>query len=152
MLSTVEKVIILKGVSIFSETPDNILAEVAHALEEVEVTDGESIFEKGDPGDSMYILASGKVRVHDGAHTLNILTGDEVFGEMALLDPEARVASVTAEEDSVLLRLDQDVFYDLMTDRSEVARGIIQVLSHRLRERVRDINELRTHYEVIKTE
>ena len=152
MLSTVEKVIILKGVSIFSETPDNILAEVAHALEEVEVTDGESIFEKGDPGDSMYILVSGKVRVHDGAHILNTLAEGDVFGEMALLDPEPRVASVTAEEDSVLLRLDQDVFYDLMTDRSEVARGIIQVLSHRLRERVRDINELRTHYEVIKTE
>jgi hypothetical protein len=148
MLSTVEKVIILKGASIFAETPDAILAEVAQALEEMEVESGETIFEKGDPGDSMYILASGKVRVHDGAHTLNTLASGEVFGEMALLDPEARVASVTAQEYSRLLRLDQDSFYDLMTDRIEVARGIIQVLSRRLRERVHDLNELRANQEV----
>jgi ATP/ADP translocase/HEAT repeat protein len=148
MLSTVEKVIILKGASIFAETPDAILAEVAQALEEMEVESGETIFEKGDPGDSMYILASGKVRVHDGAHTLNTLASGDVFGEMALLDPEARVASVTAQEYSRLLRLDQDSFYDLMTDRIEVARGIIQVLSRRLRERVHDLNELRINQEV----
>lgn len=148
MLSTVEKVIILKGASIFAETPDAILAEVAQALEEMEVESGEMIFEKGDPGDSMYVLASGKVRVHDGAHTLNTLASGDVFGEMALLDPERRVASVTAQEDSRLLRLDQDSFYDLMSDRIEVARGIIQVLSRRLRERVQDLNELRANQEV----
>lgn len=148
MLSTVEKVIILKGASIFAETPDAILAEVAQALEEMEVESGETIFEKGDPGDSMYVLASGKVRVHDGAHTLNTLASGDVFGEMALLDPEARVASVTAQEYSRLLRLDQDSFYDLMTDRIEVARGIIQVLSRRLRERVHDLNELHANQEI----
>jgi hypothetical protein len=150
MLSTVEKVIILKGASIFSETPDNILAEVAQALEEIDVAGEETIFEEGDPGDSMYIVASGRMRVHDGAHTLNTLVEGDVFGEMVLLDPETRVASVTAEEDSLLLQLDQDAFYDLMTDRIEVARGIIQLLSHRLRQRVRDINDLRARYETIQ--
>jgi ATP/ADP translocase/HEAT repeat protein len=148
MLSTVEKVIILKGASIFAETPDAILAEVAQALEEIEIEGGEIIFEKGDSGDSMYILASGKVRVHDGAHTLNTLVSGDVFGEMALLDPEPRVASVTAEEYSQLLRLDQDSFYDLMADQIEVAHGIIKVLSNRLRERVHDLNELRADREV----
>jgi HEAT repeat protein len=148
MLSTIEKVIILKGASIFAETPDAILAEVAQALEEIEVDGGETIFEKGDSGDSMYILASGKVRVHDGTHTLNTLVSGDVFGEMALLDPKPRVASVTAEEYSQLLRLDQDSFFDLMTDRIEVAHGIIRMLTHRLRERVHDLNELRADRDV----
>jgi AAA family ATP:ADP antiporter len=142
MLSTIEKVIILKTVGIFAETPDDILAEIATLLEEVELRAGETIFEKGDLGDCMYIIAEGEVRVHDGERTLNHLAQGDVFGEMALLDPEPRVASVTAIEDTRLLRLDQEPFYELMNDRIEVVRGIIHVLSRHLRARVRDLNEL----------
>jgi AAA family ATP:ADP antiporter len=142
MLSTIEKVIILKTVGIFAETPDDILAEMATLLEEVELMVGETIFEKGDLGDCMYIIAEGEVRVHDGERTLNHLAQGDVFGEMALLDPEPRVASVTAIEDTHLLRLDQEPFYELMNDRIEVVRGIIHVLSRHLRARVRDLNEL----------
>ena len=112
-------------------------------LEEVELTAGETVFEKGDQGDCMYIIVSGEIRVHDGDHTLNHLGQGNVFGEMAVLDPEPRVASVTAFEDTLLLRLDQEPFYELMEDRVEVARGIIHVLSGHLRDRVRDLNKLR---------
>ena len=83
------------------------------------------------------------MRVHSGAHTLNQLKEREVFGEMALLDPEPRLASVTAVVDTRLLRLDQAPFYELLEDRIEVARGIIQMLSQRLRARVADLNALR---------
>ena len=74
---------------------------------------------------------------------LNDLSERDVFGEMALLDPEPRSASVTALEDSQLFRLDQIPFYDLMADRAEVARGIIHVLTQRLRGRMHDLNVLR---------
>ena len=57
----------------------------------------------------------------------------EIAGGLSLLDSEPLMASVTAVEDSRLLRLDQDVFYELMENRMEVARGIIQVLTRRLR-------------------
>jgi len=150
MLSTIEKVIILKTVSIFAGTPDEILAEVASLLEEVELREGETIFEKGDAGDSMYIIVDGQVRVHDGGRTLNHLGEGDVFGEMAVLDTEPRVASVTAVEDTRLFRLDQEPFYELMDDRIEVARGIIRVLSGHLRARVRDLNDLRTRLEALE--
>jgi hypothetical protein len=150
MLSTIEKVIILKGVSIFAGTPDEILAEVTSLLEEVELREGETIFEKGDAGDSMYIIVDGKVRVHDGGRTLNYLDEGDVFGEMAVLDTEPRVASVTAVEDTRLFRLDQEPFYELMDDRIEVTRGIIHVLSQHLRARVRDLNDLRTRLEMLE--
>jgi AAA family ATP:ADP antiporter len=150
MLSTIEKVIILKAVSIFAGTPDEILAEVASLLEEVELREGETIFEKGDAGDCMYIIVDGKVRVHDGGRTLNYLGEGDVFGEMAVLDPEPRLASVTAVEDTRLFRLDQGAFYELMDDRIEVARGIIHVLSQHLRARVRDLNDLRTRLETLE--
>jgi AAA family ATP:ADP antiporter len=150
MLSTIEKVITLKTVSIFAGTPDEILAEVASLLEEVALVEGETIFEKGDAGDSMYIIVDGQVRVHDGGRTLNYLGEGDVFGEMAVLDPEPRLASVTAVQDTRLFRLDQEPFYELMDDRIEVARGIIRVLSQHLRARVRDLNELRTRLEALE--
>ena len=143
MLSTIEKVIILKTVSIFAETSDDVLADVAAISEETEASVGQTIFEKGDPGDSLYMIASGRVRVHDGERTLNDLTAGNVFGEMAVLDPEPRSAAVTAVEDTQLLRLDQQALYELIDDRPEVARGIIRVLSQHLRNRMRDLADLR---------
>jgi CRP-like cAMP-binding protein len=142
MLSTVEKVLILKTVSMFSQTPDNVLADVADILEEVNVSENENIFKQGDSGDSLYVIVDGKVRVHDGERLLNYLGERDVFGEMALLDPEPRLASVTAVEATRLFRLKQAPFYELMSERPEVATGIIRVLTGHLRNRVRDIAQL----------
>jgi ATP:ADP antiporter, AAA family len=143
MLSTLEKVIILKAADLFSGTPDEVLAEVAAVSREAEVKAGEAIFHKGDPGDCMYFVVSGRLRAHDGQHTLNTLGQGDIFGEMAILDPQPRMASITALEDALLLRLDQEALYELMEERPEVARGIIRVLSRRLRDRVQDLHELR---------
>ena len=147
MLSTLERVIILKTVSIFAETPDEILAEVAAICDEIELPGGQTVFEKGDPGDSLYIIVSGQVRVHDDDRLLNYLNERDVFGEMAVLDPETRSASVTTVEETRLLRVDQQALFEVMDDRPEVARGIIQVLSRHLRNRLKDLAELRDRLE-----
>lgn len=139
---TIEKTLILKSASIFSETPAEVLAELAQYLDEVEIETGKTIFEKGDPGNSMYIIVSGKVQVHDGERTLNELGDREVFGEMALLDPAPRMASVTALEPTLLLRLGQEPFYEVVDARTEIARGVIRVLSRYLREKVQDVGRL----------
>ncbi|MFN8465017.1 MAG: Npt1/Npt2 family nucleotide transporter [Caldilineaceae bacterium] len=144
MLSTIERVIILKTVSIFASVPDDTLAAVAGALDEVEVAAGTTVFSKGDLGQAMYIIVAGSVRIHDGEQTINRLGTYDVFGEMALLDSEPRSASVTADEDTLLLRLQQDDFFELFEDHSAIARGIIQVLSRRLRARSEEIAKLRS--------
>jgi AAA family ATP:ADP antiporter len=147
MFSTIEKVIALKTTGVFAEMPDRILAEVAGLCEEVQIKEGEAVFQKGEMGKSLYVIAAGRVRVHDGNQTLEHLTEGQVFGEMALLDPEPRSASITATEDSQLLRLDQEPFYELLEDQSELARGMIKVLTRRLRARMQDLNELRLRLE-----
>jgi CRP-like cAMP-binding protein len=144
MVSTIEKVLILKQVDVFQQTPDDVLADIAALLEEMEVAAGATIFHKGELGDSLYIVTTGTLRVDDGDHLLNYLSEGDVFGEMALLDAEPRVASVTAVEPARLLRLDQAPFYELIADRPEVAIGLIRVLTGRLRARVRDVTELNT--------
>jgi len=133
MLLTIEKVLILKTVSIFADTPEEILVDVAAILEEVDVRAGDTILHKDDVGRCMYILVDGGVRIHDGDQTIAFLGAREIFGELAVLDAEPRSASVTAEVDTHLFRLDQEAFYELMADRFEVARGIIRMLCRRVR-------------------
>jgi CRP-like cAMP-binding protein len=81
----------------------------------------------------MYVVASGRVRVFDGHKTINYLDEREIFGELALLDPEPRSASVEACEETRLFRLDRDTLFELMTDNVGVVSGIMQVLCRRLR-------------------
>jgi CRP-like cAMP-binding protein len=71
---------------------------------------------------------------------------------MAMLDPEPRLASVTALEETKLLRLDQQPFFELMEDRVEVAYGVIHVLSGRLRHLVRDVTEFSTRIQALETQ
>jgi CRP-like cAMP-binding protein len=135
MLLTIEKVLILKTVSIFADTPEEILADVAALLEEIDVTAGETILHKDDVGRCMYIIVDGRVRVHNGDQLIAYHGARDIFGELAVLDAEPRSASVTAEVDTHLFRLDQEAFYELMADRFEVARGIIRMLCRRVRAR-----------------
>jgi CRP-like cAMP-binding protein len=138
MLSMIEKVLVLRGVSIFAGTPDEVLAQLAPLLDEVEVPARQTVINKGDIGTCMYIIAEGRLRVRDRDRVINEIVEGEVFGEMAVLDPAPRSASVTALEDARLLHLDQEPFYELMADHVEVAQGVIQVLARRLRALLQD--------------
>ena len=129
----IEKVMILKGVQMFAETSEEILAEVAAILEEVDVRAGQAVISKGDLGDSMYVIISGRMRVHDEEETIRELGEREIFGELALLDPEPRSASVTAVSDGRLFRLDRETFSQLMAGNIEIVRGVLHVLCERLR-------------------
>ncbi len=134
MLTTIEKVITLKTVSIFSQTADEVLAEIASILKEQTVQAGETIVRKGDIGNSLYIIVEGQVRVHDGDHTLTHLHDRDIFGELAVLDSEPRSATITATVETQLFCLDQESLYELMVTRVEVIYGIMRVLCQRVRQ------------------
>ena len=129
MLTMIDKVMFLRDVSIFSQTPDEILAEIATILYQEEFKAGETIIQKGDLGFTMYIVVRGAARVHTENRTIRELSDHDIFGELAVLDSEPRSASVVAITDTELLCLEQQDLYDLMQQRSEVIQGIMQVLT-----------------------
>jgi HEAT repeat protein len=141
MLSILERVLILKDVPIFADSPDPVLADVATLLDEVDAAPGEAIVRQGEQGDSLYVVVDGRVSVLDGSREIDTLGDREVFGEMSLLDPEPRVATVTAREPTRLLRLPRGQFIELVHERPEVAVAIMRVLVRRLRARIRDLGE-----------
>lgn len=136
-----EKLAVLKSSALFKDLTEPVLAEISAIVEELAFEAGATIIRKGDPGDSMFIIRAGRVRVHDGGRTLDQMEAGDVFGEMAVLDAGARSASVTALDDVRLLRLDTNALYALMGDHPEVGRAVIRTLTGRLRARLRDMRE-----------
>ena len=133
-LLLIEKAVELKSISLFSETPESVVAEIAHLIHEMEIPSGTEVFHEGETGTCMYVIYKGKIKIHRGGQELAVLGEKDFFGELSMLDTEMRSASATAINDCLLFRIDQNSFYDLMETRPEVVKGIIKVLCKRLRE------------------
>ena len=108
------------------------------ALRPVAFAAGDVILRQGEPGQNMYIIASGRVRVtlsQGGApqRLLEILGPGEHFGDMALLGDNVRSATITAAVDSQLLELDRDRFNQLLLTAPAFAANLSRALERRLR-------------------
>ena len=134
MYSTLEKTIFMKGVDLFRDISGEEVSHVAQIAEEIEYGSEQTIFDEGDVGDSMFIIVDGAVRIHKGDKELAVLSKGKFVGEMALLDQEPRSASVTSTEETTLLEINGEDFYDLMASRMEIIQGIVKILTQRLRE------------------
>jgi CRP/FNR family transcriptional regulator, cyclic AMP receptor protein len=132
-LLLIEKVLMLKELNIFSETPEPILASIAHLVKEDHFAAKEEIFNEGDLGNSMYVIFRGSVHIHKGNHLLETFKEKDFFGELSLLDTETRSATAIAATDCILFRIEQESFYDLVDSQPEVVKGILKILCRRLR-------------------
>lgn len=133
MLLTVERVALLRRVGLFAETPDRALAGVAQVVTEVEVAAGATVMQEGAVEDWLYVVVDGQLEVVREDRRATIGPGG-VVGELAVLDPMPRSATVRATTDCLLFRLDKAAFDEVLDERPEVARGVIRELVGRLRE------------------
>jgi ATP/ADP translocase len=132
-ITEIERVIVLKNTPLFKDISENVLSAVASIMQEVKADEEEVIFEKNDFGDSMYIIYEGKIAIVDGSTEFARFGKYDFFGELALLDSEARSASAVAKADSILFKITQEDFYELLEERPELMRNIIKALSQRIR-------------------
>jgi CRP-like cAMP-binding protein len=132
-LGVVERVAALHRVDLFAAVPGRVLAAVAEVATEVRLQPGDVVIEEGAVEAHLFAVVEGRVRVHRGEQTLVELGPGRTVGELAALVPQPRTASVTAEEPTLLLRLDQAVLDDLLVDWPELAHGVITALVTRLR-------------------
>jgi CRP-like cAMP-binding protein len=133
VLLTVERVAVLRRVDLFAATPDRVLAGVALVIEEVEFNAGATIMTRGAVEDWLYVIVHGELRVSRSDRELTLGPG-AVVGELAVLDPQPRSATVTALTPVRLLRLGKNAFDSVLEARPEVAQGVILELVRRLRE------------------
>jgi len=130
----IEKVLLLKNSDIFQNCKETDLIEIASICREQHVDKTAAIFKKDDSGNCVYFIYKGQVSIHDGEHQLALLSENELFGELSLLDSEARSASATAITECILLKIEQEDFYDVVATNTDILKGIMKTLCKRLRQ------------------
>ncbi|WP_407149831.1 Crp/Fnr family transcriptional regulator [Bradyrhizobium sp. ORS 86] len=99
---------------------------------------GEVLFQKGDPGDALFGVRSGQIRLETGGSngsrpTLSFMGSGDLFGEIAVLDGQDRIAEATAGEPSELFVLRREDFLGFLAREPKVAVRLIELLSQRIR-------------------
>ncbi len=125
--------ILLQKLDIFHGIPKDLLNQLADKLEIISFIPGKPIIHKGDHGDSMFIIAAGKVKIHDGEHTVAYLEAGSFFGEFSLLDAAPRSMSVTAVDEVKTISIGRELFFTLLQSQPDVTQKMISTLTGRLR-------------------
>ena len=126
----------LRALPLFAEMPREDLARLVGGLEEIFVPAGGVVYAQGEPGNAMYIVASGALEARFGEEgweeRVRATGPGEWFGEMALLTGDPRSATVVALSDCRLWRLDKERFLALSDQHPALLREITKVLCRRM--------------------
>jgi serine/threonine protein phosphatase PrpC/CRP-like cAMP-binding protein len=135
----------LKAMQMFRYLSYRELVRVANATTVSEHAAAEPVFAEGDPGESMYVVMSGSVKLTKGGVTVAQLGKGQHFGEMALIDRSTRSLSATATEDTLLVVVRRKDFYEIIKKEPELATKLlwsfVQVLGARLRKTTSDLSD-----------
>ena len=141
-MSAQDRVALLRKVGLFDEFPEERLSRLAAHLEPVTLADGQRLFEEGTPGDGLYIVISGRVRVakkmHGGGEKdLASLGPGDCLGEMALLDEVPRSASAYGTGACELMKLKRDALKAWLAQDPPGAMDFFSELLHEESTRLR---------------
>ena len=134
LLSTLEKTVLLKNSILFENVTARDLYYIAQICEDVQLKADEILFQAGTPGDTMYIVARGEVRIYQGETTIATSKTGAPIGEIALLDQKPRTASAQAMTETNLLAIGSDAFFSTVTAHVNINRAIMRVLASRVRD------------------
>jgi len=131
--------ITLDSIPLFAHLDEEELARIGNVARERPYPKNSIILFEDDPGDALYVVVSGRVKVvligEDGREViLSTMDSGDFFGEMSLIDDEPRSAHVIAMEDSRLLVLRRDDFHRCLDTTPRIALGLLRALSKRLRQ------------------
>ncbi len=136
-LNIVEKVIALEGVDLMANLTSEQLARIGAIASEARFPPGRVILEAGKPLDALYVVVEGAVALSRDGDLLATARPNEVLGAWALFeenDPMPFTAKAT--EDTRLLRIGREDFYDLLADNTEITSAIFSTLVQRFRKLV----------------
>lgn len=135
-LSTVERVLLLSDVSIFSGTDTEDLALIAAACRETRAEPGEVVYHAGDPADALHLVVEGRVVIEHGAGLHVAVEDGKSFGTWALFESTARLSTATSQGETHLLTLERDAFFDVVADHVGIAQSMLSMLAGGVRRAV----------------
>lgn len=147
---------VLRKVALFSQLSDSVLAEIAEALKPRRLAAGEILFNQGDPGEELVIVADGRISIFapstdasQAVQPIRIFHAGELLGEMALIDHKPRSLSARAEAPSQIFTLHGDDFRRLLAQNPDIALAVMTGLSDRTRYTTDFLSEVRKWVKLI---
>jgi CRP-like cAMP-binding protein len=134
--STVEDV--LRRSPLFAALDEEASNSLLKSMTEIALSRGDALFHEGDPGDALYVVVEGKIKLGrssgDGRENLTAVLGPgDMFGELSLFDPGPRTSTATALTSTRLLALGHTELQPWLSTRPEVARALLRAMARRLR-------------------
>ena len=136
MLTTIERLLFLRGVRLFAQIPAEVLAQVAQVTQVVHFAPGQQLVQQGDVADCLYVLIDGEADILVDNQRVTQRKVGEVLGELGILDKRPRRATCVAVTELSALKIDQDDFMVVLAENPELVQGIIAVLIQTLDEAV----------------
>jgi HEAT repeat protein len=137
-ISALERILLLREVPMFSGLCPEDLEQIAQVAEEQIYPDQAVICYEGEPGNTLFIISSGRIQVvktsDQKEHILAVRTAGQFVGEMAILESAPRSATLKANGDVRVLAIDGNAFTSILLDRPEVAVSVLRHMSSRVRE------------------
>lgn len=134
MTQALEKIYLLKKISLFSKLSAEQLQPVADIAHELVVPAQAVIFSQGAPGDAFYMIRSGEVQVERNGKMVAKMGPNHCFGEVEVLSASPRLAALRASEDCELLVISREDFVDLIEEYPDLAKGVLEIMASRVAE------------------
>ena len=128
-----QRLLSLRGIPLFDGLRAELLLPLAEVAEELTLEGHAVVVRQGDPGAHLYLLLAGQVVVERDGQAVAHLGPGECFGELSILDPGPRSATVRATRATTCLRIAREDFQALLELSPSLAAGVMQVLAKRLR-------------------
>jgi len=138
---------IVANSGIFQGVDRSAVTALMAELQPIEFPRGHEIFAEGAPGDRLYIIVEGKVKIGrrspDGRENLLTIMGpSDMFGELSIFDPGPRTSSATTITDVRVASMDRRALKGWVAERPQITEQLLRVLAHRLRRTNNDLADL----------
>jgi len=133
MLTVIERVLLLQSIDLFSHVTAEQVSFFAALAEEIVVGPDQVLYREHDAPDGLYVVVSGSVVMRRGGEEIDRIGANGSFGVWALFDDEPRIATAVTLEESRILYISREDFFDVLTDHVDIMQGLFKHLVLRLR-------------------
>jgi CRP-like cAMP-binding protein len=130
-LARIETVVFLQSADLFSYCKAEEILRIALIAHERRYAAGESVYRRNDPADALYCVVRGEVQLEDAAGQIRRIGPLGSFGVMELLSDRLRASEASATADSLILTIEADDFFDLLSGTIEIVKALFRQLVRR---------------------
>jgi ATP:ADP antiporter, AAA family len=137
-LSPIDAVLCLQSVDVFKHMTTEMLGYIGAISQDMSVPSQHVIFSEDDISDAMYVVVRGRIRLEKIGNEILLAEAGQSFGTWALFDNQPRMMTATALEDSQLLKIRSEDFYDLLSDHGEMTPVVFRAVIERMNRLIPD--------------